>query len=97
MASFARGSKIEKIIVRNPDDTNDQYLTMQVGPIAFYEDMIDASFHAEIMISDVFGAGLGWTAVTSNHRSYNKPGWQWNGKHIDFKAKFGPHDERTEF
>ena len=55
MASFARGSKIEKIIVRNPDDTEDQDLTLQVGPMAFYEDMIDASFHIEIMIADVFG------------------------------------------
>ena len=55
MASFARGSKIEKIIVRNPDDTKDQDLTLQVGPMAFYEDMIDASFHVEIMIADVFG------------------------------------------
>ena len=55
MASFARGSTIEKIIVRNPDDTEDQDLTLQVGPMAFYEDMIDASFHIEIMIADVFG------------------------------------------
>ena len=55
MASFARGSKIEKIIVRNPEDTKDQDLTLQVGPMAFYEDMIDASFHVEIMIADVFG------------------------------------------
>ena len=55
MASFARGSKIEKIIVRNPDDTKDQDLTLQVGPMSFYEDIIDASFHVEIMISDVFG------------------------------------------
>ena len=55
MASFARGSTIEKIIVRNPDDTKDQELTLQVGPMAFYEDMIDASFHAEIMIADTFG------------------------------------------
>lgn len=55
MATFARGSKIEKIIVRDPDDTKDQDLTLQVGPMAFYEDMIDASFHIEIMISDVFG------------------------------------------
>ena len=55
MASFARGSKIEKIIVRDPDDTKDQDLTLQVGPMSFYEDIIDASFHIEIMISDVFG------------------------------------------
>ena len=55
MATFARGSTIEKIIVRNPDDTEDQDLTLQVGPMAFYEDMIDASFHVEIMIADVFG------------------------------------------
>ena len=55
MASFARGSTIEKIIVRNPDDTKDQDLTLQVGPMSFYEDIIDASFHIEIMISDVFG------------------------------------------
>ena len=55
MASFARGSTIEKIIVRNPDDTKDQDLTLQVGPMSFYEDIIDASFHVEIMISDVFG------------------------------------------
>ena len=55
MASFARGSTIEKIIVRDPDDTKDQDLTLQVGPMSFYEDIIDASFHIEIMISDVFG------------------------------------------
>ena len=55
MASFARGSTIEKIIVRNPDDTKDQDLTLQVMAMAFYEDMIDASFHVEIMIADVFG------------------------------------------
>jgi len=55
MASFARGSTIEKIIVRNPDDTDDQDLTLQVMAMAFYEDMIDASFHVEIMIADVFG------------------------------------------
>ena len=55
MASFARGSKIEKIIVRNPDDTKNQDLSLQVGPMAFYEDLIDASFHAEILIADVFG------------------------------------------
>jgi len=55
MATFARGSKIEKIIVRDPDDTKDQDLTLQVGPMAFYEDMIDASFHAEVMIYDTFG------------------------------------------
>ena len=55
MASFARGSTIEKIIVRNPDDTKDQDLTLQVGPMSFYEDIIDASFHIEIMIADVFG------------------------------------------
>ncbi len=55
MASFARGSTIEKIIVRDPDDTKDQDLTLQVGPMSFYEDIIDASFHREIMISDVFG------------------------------------------
>mgnify|MGYP005658122855 FL=1 len=55
MATFARGSKIEKIIVRDPDDTKDQDLTLQVGPMAFYEDMIDASFHIEVMIADVFG------------------------------------------
>ena len=55
MASFARGSTIEKIIVRNPDDTEDQDLTLQVMAMAFYEDMIDASFHVEIMIADVFG------------------------------------------
>ena len=51
MASFARGSKIEKIIVRDPDDTKDQDLTLQVGPMSFYEDIIDASFHIEIMLS----------------------------------------------
>ena len=55
MATFARGSTIEKIIVRDPDDTKDQDLTLQVGPMAFYEDIIDASFHVEIMIADVFG------------------------------------------
>ena len=55
MASFSRGSTIEKIIVRDPDDTKDQDLTLQVGPMSFYEDIIDASFHIEIMISDVFG------------------------------------------
>jgi len=55
MASFARSAKIDKIIVRNPEDTKDQDLTPQVGPIAFYEDMIDASFHAEVMIFDTFG------------------------------------------
>ncbi len=55
MATFARGSTIEKIIVRNPDDTEDQDLTLQVGPMSFYEDLIDASFHVEIMIADVFG------------------------------------------
>ena len=55
MASFARGSTIEKIIVRDPDDTKDQDLTLQVGPMSFYEDIIDASSHIEIMISDVFG------------------------------------------
>lgn len=55
MASFARSAKIDKIIVRDPDDTKDQDLTSQVGPIAFYEDMIDASFHAEVMIFDTHG------------------------------------------
>ena len=55
MASFARSAKIDKIIVRNPEDTKDQDLTPQVGPMAFYEDMIDASFHAEVMIFDTFG------------------------------------------
>tara|TARA_Y100000766_G_C18898188_1_gene602024 strand:- start:604 stop:1899 length:1296 start_codon:yes stop_codon:yes gene_type:complete len=55
MASFARSAKIDKIVVRDPDDTKDQDLTPQVGPIAFYEDMIDASFHAEVMIFDTHG------------------------------------------
>ena len=55
MASFCRSAEIEKIIVRDPDDTKDQEVTPQVGPMAFYEDQLDASFHCEVMIFDVHG------------------------------------------
>ena len=39
------------------------------------------------MFSRALGASLLEMAVLPDHRFSNKPGWQWNGKHIGFKSK----------
>ena len=53
--SYSKGAKIEFFTVRTPDDKEEFVITEQLGPIQFYEDMIDASFHVEVMVFDTAG------------------------------------------
>ncbi len=52
---YSKGAKIEFFTVRTPDDKEEFVITEQLGPIQFYEDMIDASFHVEVMVFDTAG------------------------------------------
>ena len=67
--SYSRGAKIKFCTVRTPDDTEEVVLTEQLGPIQFYEDMIDASFHVEIMVFDTAGK-LGTTPIRSGSKVF---------------------------
>ena len=55
MSNFLRGAQIKFLTVRTPDDSDEKDLTLKLGPIAFYEDILDASIHAEVMILDTAG------------------------------------------
>ena len=67
--SYSKGAKIKFCTVRTPDDTEEVVLTEQLGPIQFYEDMIDASFHVEIMVFDTAGK-LGTTPIRSGSKVF---------------------------
>ncbi len=67
--SYSRGAKIKFCTVSTPDDTEQVVLTEQLGPIQFYEDMIDASFHVEIMVFDTAGK-LGTTPIRSGSKVF---------------------------
>ena len=55
MPSFSKGSQIKMCLIRTPDGSQEFNLTPQIGIIKCHEDILDPSFHIELLFADTFG------------------------------------------
>ena len=55
MPSFSKGSQIKMCLIRTPDGSEEFNLTPQIGIIKCHEDILDPSFHIELLFADTIG------------------------------------------